>query len=410
MAKIDVYTAELSNLSAKLKSANQCLEEAKGLVSSAQAGLTMQVASREGIESQMSAAKNQITGQSSKVERMAALSTIAAQEFISADTGSGAKTNQIFSNVLAGLTAVARSVGQFLGSTSLLRHAGMAAIFLGSGTLLSNSILTRLKDILGNKGNTAAGAAGSVIGGAAAAGTGSSGQAGAAGTAAEKPHNSSTTAQKPQGSNATAQKPQSSNTAAQKPQSSNTAAQKPQNSNTAAKQTAVQKTTAAEKQKTLDEINKRYKNLPNSKSGKGFKSRCGALVYQQLKDMGIVKSGESTNYGKDYAKVLAKKGKTSKGYKCTGYQGNNALDQLLNANKNKYPITNIVCSFGKGGNFQSTAGHTMLISKIDAEGNVYFVDNTKASNYKAVCMSLKDFKKFYFKSSNVCTGVTHLTK
>lgn len=403
MAKIDVYTAELSNLSAKLKSANQFLEEAKGLVSSAQAGLTMQVASREGIDSQMSAAKNHITGQSSKVERMASLSTTAAQEFTSADTSSGAKTNQIFSNVLAGLTTLAHSIGQFLGSTSLLHHAGTAGIFLASGTLLSNTILSHLKDVLGKGGNTATGAATEgAIGGAAD--KESSGQAGAASGAA------GTTSQKPQSSNTATQKPQSSNATNQKPQSSNTTTKKPQSSNTAAQQTTTKKTTEAEKQKTLDEINKRYKNLPNSKSGKGFKSRCGALVYQQLKDMGIVKSGESTNYGKDYAKVLAKKGKTSKGYKCTGYQGNNALDQLLNANKNKYPITNIVCSFGKGGNFQSTAGHTMLISKIDAEGNVYFVDNTKASNYKAVCMSLKDFKKFYFKSSNVCTGVTHLTK
>lgn len=172
--------------------------------------------------------------------------------------------------------------------------------------------------------------------------------------------------------------------------------------------TTTTNTTTTNKQKILDEINKRYKNLPNSKSGKGFAGKCGALVYQQLKDMGIVKSGESTNYGKDYAKVLMNKGKTSTGYTCTGYKGDNAFDTLLS--KNKLPLTNIVCSFGKGGNFKSDAGHVMLITKIDEAGNVYFVDNTKASNYKAVCMSMKDFKAFYFKSSNNCTGVTYLHK
>lgn len=186
--------------------------------------------------------------------------------------------------------------------------------------------------------------------------------------------------------------------------------------NTAAKQTTTTTTTTTSttkitkeyKQKILDDINKRYANLPNSKSGKGFKHRCGALVYQQLKDLGIVKSGESTTYGKDYAKVLMKKGKTAAGYTCTGYTGNDAFDKLLKANK--LPLTNIVCSFGKGGNFTSDAGHTMLISRIDEAGNVYFVDNTKASNYKAVCMTMAEFKKFYFKSSNVCTGVTYLHK
>ncbi len=380
MAKIDVYTTDLHELSAKLKKAEQSLSEVQSLVASAQSGLSMKVAARENIDSRLLSVRTKVVSQNDRVGKMASLSMTAAQEFEDADRRSGEKAQSIFSTVMSGLSKLTNSVGRFLSSISVQRHGAIAGVFLGAGTILAYSPLTALsgllKDMFKKKdsyttSNSSVQSSNTQNGSTQSSGGGR--HDGAAGGAASKPSAENVKPARP----------------VEKPHV----------------------TTEAEKKQVLNEINARYKRLPNSKSGKGFKHRCGALVYQQLNEMGVVKSGESTMYGKDYAKMLAKKGKTASGYTCKGYEGADAFDKLLNANKGKFPITNIVCSFEKGGNFTDPkAGHAMLISKIDESGNVYFVDNTKASNYKAVCMTLAEFKAFYFKKGTNCNGITHLYK
>ena len=372
MAKIDIVTADLQSLSSKMKAAEGNVGKARMLVSMAQNSLDIQVASSSAINSRLAGAKKKLTAQKTAVGAMASLTVQAAEEFTRADQGSGRIVNDLFDNLSRALGDMAGSLKNFIQSIVVKKHNQTASVFLPAGSILTGSVISGLLGPAGGSGL------------AHGSGDGRHETEPDMGHTDEKPAPDSQTNHTPS------------------PEEEAAAQQ-------AAKEEAAKKA-KEEREKTPNEINTRYKNLPNSKSKKGFKHKCGALTFQQLYAMGIVKSGESADFAKDYASVLAAKGKTSKGYICSGYTGNDALDKLLAANKGKLPITNIVCSFEKGGNIPSNAGHALLISKIDEAGNVYFVDNTKASNYKAVCLSLKDFKAFYFKKGSNCSGVTHLHK
>lgn len=368
MAKINIVTADLQSLSSKMKQADLHVGKARMMVSMAQSSLNMQVASMSAISSRLSSAKQKLTAQRTAISTMASLTVQAAEEFARADQGSGRIVEDLFNNLFRALGDMAGSLKNFIQSIVIKKHNQVAGVFLPAGSILTGSVISEL---LGP-----------------ARGSGRHDGESSAGVTDVKP--------------------------APDKRPDNTANEKKE---TATQQTAKEeaaKRAKEERKKTLDEINTRYQNLPNSKSKKGFVHLCGALTFQQLHALGIVSkntAGEHATHAKDYARLLAKKGKTSKGYICTGYTGNDALDKLLAANKGKLPITNIVCSFNKGGNIPSEAdGHALLISKIDEAGNVYFVDNTKASNYKAVCLSLKEFKAFYFKKESNCSGVTHLHK
>lgn len=364
MAKIDIVTADLQALSSKMKQAEGNVGKARMLVSMAQNGLNMQVASKSSISSRLDTAKRKLTSQRDSISKMVSLTGQAAEEFERADQGSGRIVEDLFDNLFRMLGNMAGSIKNFIQSIVLKKHNQVAGVFLPAGSILSGAVISGL---LGPSGG------GHTSGGGVHDNTNHAGNG--------KPDSGS--------------------------QTGNTTGKKEEDKEAEAKRLA------AEKKQTLDEISTRYQNLPNTKNKTGFKGKCSALTFQQLKALGIVKknAGESAAAGKDYARVLAKKGKTSTGYTCTGYEGNNALDKLLAANQGKLPITNIVCSFKKGGNITSEKyGHAMLISKIDEAGNVYFVDNTSKSKYKAVCISLEEFKAYYFKEGSKCSGITHLHK
>ncbi len=382
MAKIDIVTADLQALSSKMKQAEANVGKARMLVSMAQSSLNMQVASKSSISSRLDTAKRKLTTQRTGIGKMVSLTNQAAEAFERADKGSGRIVEDLFDNLFRMLGKMADSVKNFIQSIVLEKHNQVAGIFLPAGSILTGSVISGLLGPSGESGSghTSGGGKHNTINNA---GNG-------------KPNSGS----QPGHTSSTGNTSHTSNTGM-------TAEQKK------AAEEARAKKLAAEKKQTLNEINTRYKNLPNSVNKTGFKGKCSALTFQQLNALGIVKknTGESAAAGKDYASVLAKKGKTSTGYTCTGYEGNDALDKLLAANQGKLPITNIVCSFKKGGNITSEKyGHAMLISKIDEAGNVYFVDNTSKSKYKAVCISLEEFKAYYFKKGSKCSGITHLHK
>ena len=173
-----------------------------------------------------------------------------------------------------------------------------------------------------------------------------------------------------------------------------------------------------------NELQNKYNTLHDQRVANGadpaYEQKCGALTYQQLRNDGLTKN-DFTASGKDYARVLAEKGVTDTGAKCTGY---NSFDEMLNSQKE--PITNVVCSWKAGGWVGSADpnskkynpdGHAMLISRIE-DGNVYFMDNRSdmsdrtAGNRHLImqCMSIQEFKnKYYTKTSNP-TGVTVVSK
>lgn len=161
MAKIDVYTADLQELSAKLKRAEQTLSDVQSLVAGAQSGLSMKVAARENIDGRLSAVRSKIIRQNGKVGKMASLSMTSAQEFADADRGSGQKAQSVFAAVLGGLSRLTGGIGRFLVSTSAGRHAAIAGVFFTSGSLLFHSPLASLWDwFKGVSGKTEAGSSG----------------------------------------------------------------------------------------------------------------------------------------------------------------------------------------------------------------------------------------------------------
>ena len=160
-----------------------------------------------------------------------------------------------------------------------------------------------------------------------------------------------------------------------------------------------------------------YNKLAQNKLAEGkdpaYEQLCGNLTKDQLKMQGLISDKDKTWNGKDIASYFANKGTTSTGAKCTSY---NSIDDLLNSNSE--PITNVVCSFNKGGWVTSEQyGHGMLISRIE-DGNVYFMDNRSSMSVRnsgdrhlvMQCMSVQEFKNSYYGPKMKPCGITMISK
>ena len=160
-----------------------------------------------------------------------------------------------------------------------------------------------------------------------------------------------------------------------------------------------------------------YNKLAQDKMAEGkdpaYEQLCGNLTKDQLKMQGLISDKDKTWNGKDIASYFANKGTTSTGAKCTSY---NSIDDLLNSNSE--PITNVVCSFNKGGWVTSEQyGHGMLISRIE-DGNVYFMDNRSSMSVRnsgdrhlvMQCMSVQEFKNSYYGPKMKPCGITMISK
>lgn len=173
-------------------------------------------------------------------------------------------------------------------------------------------------------------------------------------------------------------------------------------------------TTPNQPQGTSDvvkEMQERYQRLIAISIRKTYDEACGAFVFQQLKDQGILDGGVPEN-GKDYYSHFAPQSKTSTGYSIESYGGKNGLTNLLNANQGK-TLRNIVVSFDPYGRiYPSAAGHVMLITQIK-DGKVYYMDNgstypdgTKHKEGAPVCQSVEEFLRRYPNMN----GVVHFYK
>ena len=159
-----------------------------------------------------------------------------------------------------------------------------------------------------------------------------------------------------------------------------------------------------------------YNKLAQDKLAEGkdpaYEQLCGNLTKDQLKLQGLISDADKTWNGKDIASYFANKGTTSTGAKCTSY---NSIDDLIN--NNSEPITNVVCSFNKGGWVTSEKyGHGMLISRIE-DGNVYFMDNRTSMSVRTAedrhlvmqCMSIQEFKNQYYGKNMRPCGITMIS-
>ncbi len=403
MAKIDVYTDDMASLSARLKNISSHIADAQKTAANVRRGLDFRVAAKLGIQNNITSAENKLKKQSARVLDLSKAAAVSADEFKNADGQIDKKARNILGKITAVLVSTKDSVKKFFTSLAISRHKAINDIFLTTGAVAAGAggvgVLAALKRIAGKQDKTLDDAASVSSAGI----NGAIGGAVVSGIVGERINN---------GGRHDEAKPKASGKAA----TGNTADTE---RGAAAKAPTVaprkeKKPNEKEKdQKELSIINKRYQTLPGV--AKGFTNKCGAFVFQQLLVQGIVTknaTNESTLCGKDYARVLAKKKKTSTGYPITNYgKGDNAFDNFLEATKGKSPLTNIVCSFTKGSTTSNAKyGHTMLISKIE-NGKVYYIDNRKEcrqadGSYKARCITIKEFKKIYFKPGNNCTGIT----
>lgn len=163
-------------------------------------------------------------------------------------------------------------------------------------------------------------------------------------------------------------------------------------------------------QESLAEINERYQNLLKAKKRTTYQGWCGQLAADQLNAKGIPVPAAN---GKDLCNTILNSPSNGKKYTTTSYS---SFDELVKASESG-PVSNVVLSFNKGGYFTNNAGHGMVIDRIE-NGKVYFIDNTSISDtaptgknngqYVAQCMSVTDFKKWYFASGNKSAGIVQV--
>lgn len=161
----------------------------------------------------------------------------------------------------------------------------------------------------------------------------------------------------------------------------------------------------------------RYQKIIRETGRSTFDGLCGAFVFQQLRVQGIVEydTGDNVTRGKDYYVFWKRKGRTSTGYRVETYGGTNGLRDLL-ATRQGQVIRNVAVSFNYDGyNFQSDAGHVLLISEI-RDNKVYFMENKAGTLHnlnrrpyaegEPLCLSVNDFIKQYPNMN----GVAHFIK
>lgn len=146
--KIDVFSASLTELTTALKKAGNALEEARGAVSGANSGLSMEVSAKAGIAAQMSKTQKNITTQYTKIEQLATLSAQALEEFQSKDKLSGASVSSIVAKINKLQSSVTNGLKNFLNSVGLGKLTGISGTFLTGTTAVTAGVVSGLKDAL----------------------------------------------------------------------------------------------------------------------------------------------------------------------------------------------------------------------------------------------------------------------
>lgn len=154
--KIDVFSAGLTGLTTALKRAENALDGAKGAVTSAQSGLTMEVSAKAGIDAQLSTAQKNLTVQCGKIEKLATLSAQALEEFQSKDKLSGTGVSAIVAKISKLHGSVSNALKNFVNSVGLGKLAGISGVFLTGATAVTAGLVSGLKNVLPNVTETKA--------------------------------------------------------------------------------------------------------------------------------------------------------------------------------------------------------------------------------------------------------------
>lgn len=152
MAKIDVYTSEMSALSARLKSISSVIESAEQVTGKVQGNLDFQIAAKADIAGGLSKARKQLRKQKEKVVKMANLTTASEAEFRSADGQMDKSVRNIFGKIVPPLAGMIKGVKQLMVGAAISRYKYINSIFMPAGTIITaagiGGLISRLAQII----------------------------------------------------------------------------------------------------------------------------------------------------------------------------------------------------------------------------------------------------------------------
>lgn len=163
MAKIDVYTNEMSTLAARLKSISSVIENAEQVAGRVQSNLDFEIAVRENIADALGRSKRQLQQQKDKVMKLSKLTATAEDEFRSADGKMDKSTKNIIGSIVAPIAVAALSgvpllfagaaIAHHNAITSYIRPEKKPLVFAGISLLASRmtEIVNNIKNLWGAK-------------------------------------------------------------------------------------------------------------------------------------------------------------------------------------------------------------------------------------------------------------------
>lgn len=166
MAKIDVYSGEMSELSARLKRIAGVIGDAEQITGKVQRNLDFQVAAKQGIASGLRSAKVKLQRQSDKVKNLSTLTTVSDEEFRWADGQMDKKARNIIGRILSPATGIIRDLKSFFVGISVSKYQKISSLFMPAGTIITvaglQALIRRLREIISGKntgggGNTGSG-------------------------------------------------------------------------------------------------------------------------------------------------------------------------------------------------------------------------------------------------------------
>lgn len=171
MAKIDVYTSEMSSLSARLKKISSVIGNAEQVAGKVQGNLDFQIAAKADISGALSRTRRQLRQQKDKVIQMAKLTTTASSEFRTADGQMDKSARSILGKITAPIAGAVLGVKDLFRMMPIKRYQSINSIFMPAGTVITvaglGELIRRLQQII-NKWRQSTG--GTVSGGGSGAG------------------------------------------------------------------------------------------------------------------------------------------------------------------------------------------------------------------------------------------------
>lgn len=152
MAKIDVYTSEMSALSARLKSISSTIENAERVTGKVQSNLDFRIAALENIAGGLSRAKQQLRRQKDKVVKMSNLTNRSVSEFRAADGQMDKNARNVLRKIVTLAPAGINSTKQLSASVAISRHNTVNSFFKPAGTIITivgiRELIRRLAQII----------------------------------------------------------------------------------------------------------------------------------------------------------------------------------------------------------------------------------------------------------------------